>query len=146
VRSRDPLVREQARDVRETETARVLESDPFDDASRKDWPPTSRTSPRSTACGLSVLLQEALEVLDGDEPLPPGCLDRLDQRDYATVDRRDAHPEHVRGLAARVRETLDLFALSESREGDGFGELVLVGRARLLGSSNTGLVKRALRE
>jgi hypothetical protein len=113
---RDAVLVELPRDLGESPAACVPEADPLDDASRKRRRSTGTTSRRPTACGLTVLLQDALELVDGDEPLTPGQLDGLDRRNNPAVDGGDAHPERFGGLAAGPCNSIFGAALTASAD------------------------------
>ena len=57
--------------------------------------------------GLDVLAEEALELVDGDQSLTPGCLHGVDCCHDSAVDRGDADAEGLRGLFAGVGQALD---------------------------------------
>jgi hypothetical protein len=129
---RDALVREHARDVGEATTAGVLETDSLDDPWTKRRRPTGRTAPSPTARRREVVAQEALKLVDRDEPLAPGQLDGIDRRNDAAVDSRDTHPERLSGLAASVGESSDLLGLVNILRRGGGTRLRFVEIARVL--------------
>ncbi len=130
---RDVLDGKCAGDLSEAATSRVVETDPLDDALRKRLRPTGRTSSCATARRRDVVAHEALEFVDGDEPLTPRQLDRVDGRNDTAVDGRDAHPERLGGLAARVGETSDLGGLLQRARRGPEGKRYLVDVANVLG-------------
>jgi hypothetical protein len=60
-----------------------------------------------------MLDNEPLKLVDWDEPLAPRSLHGVDQRDEAAIDCRDADPEGLRSLAARIRQLLNRLGLAE---------------------------------
>jgi hypothetical protein len=62
---------------------------------------------------LEVFPNEPLELVDGDEPLTPWCLDRAHGGNEVAIDRRDADAEGLGGLLAAVGEALDLMDLAQ---------------------------------
>jgi hypothetical protein len=76
VRRRDLLGSERAGDRAEASATCVLQTDPLDDARRKRRRPTGTASALSvaTARWREVVAEEALELVDGNEPLTQGSL------------------------------------------------------------------------
>jgi hypothetical protein len=63
--------------------------------------------------GLDVLMEEALELVDGDQSLTPRRLDGIDRCHDPAVDRGDADAEGLGRLFAAVRQALDAAGLLE---------------------------------
>jgi hypothetical protein len=104
MRSWHPFGRQRSSDFAEAPTALVIEADPIDYRVRKrpwaaGWTPRLHRSRR-----LDVLPDETFELVDGDQPLTPRGLDRVDGRHDPSVDRRDADAQSLRRLPTGVRE------------------------------------------
>jgi hypothetical protein len=107
------VVREAASDLAQCSTVRVLEPHAVDDVLRKRRRASGRTGSGSRACRFEVLAEEALEVIDGDQPLAPRGLDGVYARHDPAIDRRDANAESLGRLSTAVREALDRAGLAE---------------------------------
>ena len=65
------------------------------------------------ARGLEVLAEETFDSGDGNQPLPPRCLDRVHDLDEVPVDGGDADAERLGGLLARVRQPLGFLVFDD---------------------------------
>lgn len=108
MRRGDALVGKRAGDLAKTSTVRSVLPDPGDDRVRKYRRTSGGTWRWMGPSRLDVLSQEPFELVNGDEPLTPRQLDRVDGWYEPPVDRRDADTECFSGLLAGVGETLDL--------------------------------------
>lgn len=121
IRGGHAVARESASDFSEAPPLDVLLSNPCDDRIRERRRAPGGTTCRTRSAYLDMLHEEALELAHGDEPLTPRRLDGVEQRNDTAIDRRDADPEGLRSLAARVRQLLDRLGLAElARSGRGF--------------------------
>jgi hypothetical protein len=57
------------------------------------------------------LLHDPRELVDRDEPRPPGHIDGLEQREYPPVEGRSAQPESLSSLRPGICQLLDLWRL-----------------------------------
>jgi hypothetical protein len=105
---------EVAGDLSEGPAFAVLVLNPFDDLRRDHAMPSGPTPWGELDRGdLRVLLEEPLELANGDQSRPPRRLDCVEGRDDAAVDGRDADAEGVRRLPSRIDERLDTISKAE---------------------------------
>ena len=89
----DAILVQPARNLGEAAAARVVEADAVDDSREQRRRLSRRASLAGVARRFEVLAEEALELGDRDQPLPPRRLHRVHGRDEPAVDRRDALAE-----------------------------------------------------
>lgn len=65
--------------------------------------------------GPASLLHEPLELVDRNEPRPPGHVHGLEQRQHPPTEGRSTHPERLGSLRPRVGESLDLRRVANDR-------------------------------
>jgi hypothetical protein len=94
-------------DLAEGPSVLPLRSDLVDELRQERLLPSSLRRFRPRASRPPPFGYHSLELVDGDESRSPWHLDRLDQRQDATVERRAAHAERRGCLCARVRESFD---------------------------------------
>jgi hypothetical protein len=86
---------------------------PFDDLSgNRGTPPWATPRRELNRRDLGVLFQEPLEFANGNQSCPPRCLYRVQGRDDAAVESRNADAESLGRLPAGVDETFG--AVSEA--------------------------------
>lgn len=105
--------REVASDLTQCSTVRVLEPYAVDNMLRKRRRTSGRTGSSRRTCPFELLAEEALDFVDGDQPLTPGGLDGVYARHDSAIDRRDADAESLGRLPTAVREALDRAGLAE---------------------------------
>jgi hypothetical protein len=113
MRGGDALVVERSSDLAEAATSRIFELDAGDDRTRKRGWASGGPAVRTGPARLDVFLDEPLELVNGNEPLTPRQLRRLDGRHDSPVDCRDADTQGFGGLSAGVGETRDLTGLGK---------------------------------
>jgi hypothetical protein len=90
----------------------VLGADVVDEFRRDDARPSPLRPLSRRLSRPSLLGDQSLELVDGDESRSPRHLDRLDQRQDASVERRAADSDGRGRLRARVGESLDMRLLA----------------------------------
>lgn len=122
-------------DLAEASSVLPLRSDLGDELRRKRLRPSSFCRFRPGASRPSPFAYHSLELVDGDESRSPWHLDRLDQRQDATVERRAADSQSLGRLRPRVGEPLDTRRLSNDFD-RGRGRIGSRVSSRLLASAS----------
>jgi hypothetical protein len=114
VRCRYLVSVEPARDLTQTLGSGVLGLDPLADALRnRDRATRTRAGLRLASGRPASFPDHALQLVDRDQSCTPRHLDRLNQRQDASVEGGAADAECFRGLCARVGEPLDACRLAD---------------------------------
>jgi len=86
----------------------VLPPNALDDGWREYRRPSRGATCSLPAARFAMFVKDALELVDWDEALAPGQLDRLDGRNDPAIDCREADSERFGSLPTGVRKSLNL--------------------------------------
>ena len=100
-------------DLPEALASGARRADPFYEFRSYQRRPTRSETLRTRLWRSAALLDQALELIDRNQPRSPGHLDRLDMRQHTTDEGRAAHAESRRGLRACVCKSLDTLNLTD---------------------------------